>query len=205
MAGAGYKLFGAGDILTAGQVNTFLNEQSVMVFATTAARDAALTGVLAEGMTCYVKDITGNGTAGTCVYDGAVWKITWSEWETFATAWDNVTVGNGTSLSGRFCYAPGGMLVHIRFIHNTTTSVTGPVSFDVPNGETTASSGPYSVGNGYFTSGGSPSDSLIVPLCGNSETSVPLYSSSLSQFNTASPVTWATGNSWVFTVHLALD
>jgi len=54
MAGAGYKLFNTGDVLTAAQVNTYLMEQTVMRFATTTARDTALTGVLAEGMLCYI-------------------------------------------------------------------------------------------------------------------------------------------------------
>jgi len=54
MAGAGYKLFNTGDVLTAAQVNTYLMEQTVMRFATTTARDTALSGVLAEGMICYI-------------------------------------------------------------------------------------------------------------------------------------------------------
>ena len=33
MAGAGYKLFATGDVLTASDVNTYLNEQTIMVFA----------------------------------------------------------------------------------------------------------------------------------------------------------------------------
>ena len=62
---SGYKDFVAGDPLTAAQVDGFLMRQSVMVFDTTSARDTALSGVLVEGMTCYIKDITSNGTAGT--------------------------------------------------------------------------------------------------------------------------------------------
>ena len=50
MAGAGYKLFNTGDVLTAAQVNTYLQEQAVMRFANAAARTTALSGVLAEGM-----------------------------------------------------------------------------------------------------------------------------------------------------------
>jgi len=80
MAGAGYKLFGSGDILTAGQVNTYLNEQTVMVFATTAARDAALTSVLAEGMVCYIKDSNLLTT-----YDGSAWVVTSSVAPTYDT------------------------------------------------------------------------------------------------------------------------
>ena len=68
MAGAGYKLFQTGDVLTAAQVNTYLNEQTVMVFADAAARTAALSGVLAEGMVSYLQD-----TNAVEVYNGSAW------------------------------------------------------------------------------------------------------------------------------------
>ena len=44
MAGAGAKLFTSGSVLTAAQVNTFLMDQAIMRFATTADRDAAFGG-----------------------------------------------------------------------------------------------------------------------------------------------------------------
>jgi len=68
MAGAGYKLFNTGDVLTAAQVNTYLNEQTVMVFADSAARTTALSGVLAEGMMSYLQD-----TNAVEVYNGSAW------------------------------------------------------------------------------------------------------------------------------------
>ncbi len=68
MAGAGYKLFNTGDVLTAAQVNTYLMEQSVMVFADAAARTTALSGVVAEGMLSYLKD-----TNAVEVYNGSAW------------------------------------------------------------------------------------------------------------------------------------
>jgi hypothetical protein len=68
MAGAGYKLFQTGDVLTAAQVNTYLNEQTVMVFANAAARTSALTSVLAEGMVSYLQD-----TNNIEVYNGSAW------------------------------------------------------------------------------------------------------------------------------------
>ena len=68
MAGAGYKLFNTGDVLTAAQVNTYLNEQTVMVFASSAARTTALSGVLAEGMVSYLQD-----TNAVEVYNGSAW------------------------------------------------------------------------------------------------------------------------------------
>jgi hypothetical protein len=73
MAGAGAKLFTSGSVLTAAQVNTYLMDQSVMVFASTAARDAAFGGAgeatLSEGMVCYVSD-----TNSLFYYTGSAWS-----------------------------------------------------------------------------------------------------------------------------------
>ncbi len=68
MAGAGYKLFNTGDVLTAAQVNTYLMEQTVMVFADAAARTTALSGIVSEGMISYLKD-----TNAVEVYNGSAW------------------------------------------------------------------------------------------------------------------------------------
>jgi ATP-dependent protease HslVU (ClpYQ) peptidase subunit len=68
MAGAGYKLFATGDVLTAAQVNTYLQEQAVMRFASAAARTTALSGVLAEGMVSYLDDVN-----QVQVYNGSTW------------------------------------------------------------------------------------------------------------------------------------
>jgi hypothetical protein len=80
MAGAGYKLFNTGDVLTAAQVNTYLQEQVVMRFATTTARDTALSSVLAEGMICYIDA------------DNNLYKYTGS-------AWVNVDSGSASPLT----------------------------------------------------------------------------------------------------------
>lgn len=68
MAGAGYTLFNTGDVLTAGQVNNYLQEQTVMRFANATARTTALSGVLAEGMVSYLDDIN-----AVQVYNGSAW------------------------------------------------------------------------------------------------------------------------------------
>jgi hypothetical protein len=68
MAGAGYKLFSTGDVLSASDVNTYLQQQTVMVFASAAARTTALASVLAEGMVTYLKD-----TDLVEIYTGAAW------------------------------------------------------------------------------------------------------------------------------------
>jgi hypothetical protein len=88
MAGAGYKLFNTGDVLTAAQVNTYLQQQVIMVFASSAARTTALSSVLAEGMFSYLTD-----TNAFQYYDGAAWTDV-------SNPGDITGVTAGTGLSG---------------------------------------------------------------------------------------------------------
>ena len=66
----GYKLFTTGAVLTASQVQQNLANQSVLFYASAAARDAdtALTAGLTEGMFCYLAD-----TNVTAYYSGSAW------------------------------------------------------------------------------------------------------------------------------------
>jgi hypothetical protein len=56
LAGAGFKLFENGNVLTASEVNTFIMDQMIMVFADAAARDAAILSP-SEGMFAFLKDV----------------------------------------------------------------------------------------------------------------------------------------------------
>jgi hypothetical protein len=69
MSGSGFKTFTAGAVLTASDVNSYLMEQSVMYFATTAARDAAVTGV--DGMIAYIG--SGDSNEGLYHHNGTAW------------------------------------------------------------------------------------------------------------------------------------
>ena len=88
MAGAGYKLFNTGDVLTAQQVNEYLQQQVTMVFANATARTTALSGVLAEGMMSYLQD-----TNAVEVYNG-------SSWVSVGSTGDITAVTAGTGMSG---------------------------------------------------------------------------------------------------------
>jgi hypothetical protein len=68
MAGAGYKSWVDGDILTAADVNTYLMQQAVMVFADAAARTSAIAAP-SEGMVTYL-----TGTDVIEYYDGTAWQ-----------------------------------------------------------------------------------------------------------------------------------
>ena len=65
-AGLGFKTFLSGDVLSAGDVNGYLM-QGVLVFASAAARDAAITSPQ-EGQYAYLKD-----TNVTYYYSGSAW------------------------------------------------------------------------------------------------------------------------------------
>lgn len=64
----GFHLFSAGAVLTASDVDQYLMKQTVMPFASTTARDAALTSPT-EGMVCVI-----TGEDRLYVYDGSAWQ-----------------------------------------------------------------------------------------------------------------------------------
>ena len=66
-AGLGFKNFTSGEVLTAADVNAYLNSQTVMVFASSAARTSAITSPQ-EGMFSFLKD-----TNTTQYYSGSAW------------------------------------------------------------------------------------------------------------------------------------
>lgn len=65
MAGLGFKTFAAGEVLTAANVNGYLMQQTIMVFADATARDAAITSP-SEGMFVYL-----TGTNALQFYNGS--------------------------------------------------------------------------------------------------------------------------------------
>lgn len=67
MAGLGRKVFVAGDILTAAQVQGYLQDQSIMVFSDSGARGSAIPSP-SQGMFSY---LTSDSTLYT--YTGAAW------------------------------------------------------------------------------------------------------------------------------------
>jgi hypothetical protein len=67
MAGLGRKIFTAGDVLTASDVQSFLMDQTVMNFAGTAARSSAI-ATPTQGMVSYRDDID-----NLELYNGSAW------------------------------------------------------------------------------------------------------------------------------------
>jgi hypothetical protein len=135
-AGLGFKTFTTGEVLTAADTNGYLM-QGVLVFASSAARSAAITSPQ-EGQVSYLKD-----TDATQYYTGS----TWTALGAAAPSFSLINAG-GTALSGSSAVTISG----ISGMSTLWVNVTGGVS-------TTASDGIYlrlnavSTGSLYDNSG----------------------------------------------------
>jgi hypothetical protein len=89
MGGLGFRTFTAGEVLTASNVQNYLQDQAVMVFAGSAARSSAIgTANFAEGMVSYLKD-----TDRVESYNGTNWV------SVAPTSTQGLTLINTTSFS----------------------------------------------------------------------------------------------------------
>ena len=136
--GSGFKDWTAGDVLTAADVDGYLMRQTVMTFASSSARDTALSGVLDEGMVAYLED-----TNAITVYDGSNWieygrAGAWASWTPAITQSGSVSATNTRSR-----YTQVGKTVHASFDLSVTGSgsSSNAVTLTVP--VTAAASAPY--------------------------------------------------------------
>ena len=137
MAGAGFKTFVAGTLAKASEVNTYLMQQSVMRFTTTAAADTALGATKAEGMVVYATT-----TDTLHIYNGAAWIPVatalgsgtgyMGAWVGYTPTYTGITVGAGGTSS--FTYVQQGKTVHVRgrFTFGTGSAITGATTISLP-------------------------------------------------------------------------
>ena len=119
-ANAGYHLFNTGDVLTAAQVQYNLQNQTIMYFASAAARDAALTGVVVEGMFAYLAD-----TNTTVYYDGAAWQSFGTGDVTGLTAGTGITIVNPTGPVPTISVSTGATLTSPKEVNTTSAGTAG--------------------------------------------------------------------------------
>ena len=152
MAGLGRKVFTAGDVLTASDMQSYVMDQTVMVFAGTAARSSAI-ATPTEGMFAVSTD-----DVELAYYNGSAWvsALPVGAWKAYTPTLSGLTIGNGTL---NFVYAQIGKTVHVRGIATlgTTSTMTGPLDIGIPVTSTGYSvTGMSPIGNATFWSGAVP-------------------------------------------------
>jgi hypothetical protein len=114
MAGLGYKSFSAGEVLTAANVQGYLQDQVVMVFNSSAARGSALGTAVSEGMIAYLKD-----TNALEYYTGSAWATVGVD----ATVAGSAIVFGSTAVSAAYTAVAG--------LDNASIIVTGTAAVTV--------------------------------------------------------------------------
>ena len=104
MAGAGWRTFSTGAVLTAAQVQTYLQDQVVQVYAGTAARGFSLNGSATEGMVTYLSDFNQLDFFDGSAYSGINYRTVVSATATANTAvlgWANelVVASNASAMT----------------------------------------------------------------------------------------------------------
>jgi len=174
-AGLGFKNFTSGSVLTAADVNGYLNSQTVMVFADTAARSAAITSPQ-EGMFSYLKD-----TNITQYYTGSAWANldTTGMTNPMTTTGDTIYSSSGSTPARLGIGSTGNVLTVSGGVPTWAAPAGGGKTWTLLNAGGTALTGAATV-----TVSGIDKEDLMIFISGGSQSSATTYTEFKVRFNT---------------------
>jgi hypothetical protein len=185
-----FKTFVAGTEGLASDINTYLMEQSVMVFTNATARDADLP-TPNEGMVVYLTN-----SDHYQFYTGAAWITTDLAWNAYTPTLTNVTATSTTAYYYRI-----GKVIHFFVYVVVSAAPTGIVTVSTPVTSTSVTrqsaevrmsvAGTTYFGKGIFAGGGTTCQVVAMNASGT-------YVSSTATSATV-PGAWVSGNSFLIT------
>ena len=129
MAGAGYKQWTTGAVLTSTDMNTYVGDQVVMVFASSSARSSAVSSP-SEGMVSYLTD-----TNAIEVYTGSAWVAIQPALASLTTAAAFGTDGSGVDVTFNSATAGDTMLWDASEEKLVITGTNGQNALEVADGD----------------------------------------------------------------------
>ena len=194
-----YKTFVSGTTALASDINTYLMNQTVMVFTNSAARDAALTAPSA-GMFAYLEDVD-----HYTIYEGAAWvkfDVIWNAWTPTLT---NLTQGTGGTTSAFYARIGKTIVAQVYVTMGTTAPTVGGqigISLPVAPASTTRS---LNVGNCFIRDSVGGRSWLGTVFLSSTEAKMQVTGANLTYAYAANqsgtvPHTWAANDYFSFTI-----
>lgn len=188
----GWKTWGS-ETLQASDVNDYLMGQAVPRFASTAARDAAIT-VPDEGQVCFTDSPNTLWIYESANIASAQWLRLWTPWD----AWEDpswsagVTVGDGTwDVVHR--YEGGSLHIRGQFTLGSTSSITAAPQFDL-SGYLTANATHVSEGRASLRDTGAGQWYSATAIVGIGFNYALIQATGGSNINSTTPFTWGSGD-----------
>lgn len=201
--GAGVKNFTA-ETLTSADVDGYLMRQAIMAFDDSTERDTDLSGILEDGMMCYLRDTNSyhwydSGVTLPTSSDGG-WRPWYSQWGEFSPTWTGFTLGNGT-FAGVYRWEFGAIHTRGQVTLGSTSSFTGTLDLQIPTGLTGDTYGSY--GAGLLNDAGTriyPATTAVSP----SGTAILwVHPETGGVVTSTAPFTWTTGD--IFTWDIVVN